>query len=86
MIILKWQMHRLKTEWNLDHCFLYSPMGVETVLMFIIITFNLMQLYFFRCIRDFRKKRMLQIDIIEDIRYERFIIEDSWDNPLFMKT
>jgi len=37
-------------------------------------------------IRNFRKKRMLQIDIIEDIRDERFIIEDSWDNPLFVKT
>jgi len=66
--------------------FLHGPTGVETVLMFIIIAFNLMQLYFFKCIRSFRKKRMLQIDIIEDIRDERFIIEDSWDNPLFMKT
>ncbi|WP_207667292.1 hypothetical protein [Clostridium sp. JN-1] len=54
--------------------------------MFIIITFNLMQLYFFRCIRGFRKKRMLQIDIIEDIRNERLTIENGWDNPLFEKT
>ena len=78
--------HQLKTEWNLDHCFLHSPAGIETILMFILIAFNLMQLYFFRCIRNFRKKHMLQTDIIEDIRDERFIIEDSWDNPLFAKT
>jgi hypothetical protein len=78
--------HQLKTEWHLKHCFLHSPTGVETVLMFIIMAFNLMQLYFFRCIRGFRKKRMLQIDIIEDIKDERFIIEDDWINPLFMKT
>jgi hypothetical protein len=78
--------HQLKTEWHLDHCFLHSPTGIETVLMFIIIAFNLMQLYFFRCIRDFRKKRLLQISIIEDIRDERFTIEDDWDNPLFIKT
>jgi hypothetical protein len=71
---------------GVTHCFLHSPTGVETVLLFIIIGFNLMRLYFFRCVREFRKKRMLQIDIIEDIRNERFIIEDSWDNPLFMKT
>ncbi|SHH75337.1 hypothetical protein SAMN02745135_01962, partial [Caloranaerobacter azorensis DSM 13643] len=58
----------------------------ETVLMFIIIAFNLMQLYFFRCIRGFRKKRMLQIDIIEDIRDERFTIEADWINPIFEKT
>lgn len=78
--------HQLKTEWYLDHCFLHSPAGVETVLMFIIIAFNLMQLYFFRCIRGFRKKGMLQIDIIEDIRDERFTIEENWKNPLFIKT
>lgn len=78
--------HQLKTEWHLDHCFLHSPTGIETILMFIIISFNLMQLYFFRCIRGFRKKKMLQIDIIEDIRDERFIIENGWKNPLFEKT
>ena len=77
--------HQLKTEWHLDHCFLHSPTGVETVLMFMILAFNLMQLYFFRCIRGFRKKKMLQIDIIEDIKDERFTIEDNWDNPLFTK-
>ncbi|WP_396276535.1 transposase [Haloimpatiens lingqiaonensis] len=78
--------HQLKTEWHLNHCFLHSPTGIETVLMFIIIAFNLMQLYFFRCIRNFRKKYMLQIDVIEDIRDERFIIENGWHNPLFVKT
>ncbi|WP_243108105.1 transposase [Clostridium sp. JN-9] len=78
--------HQLKTEWHLDHCFLHSPTGVETVLMFIIIAFNLMQLYFFRCIRGFRKKRMLQIDIIEGIKDERFTIDDNWNNPIFKKT
>lgn len=78
--------HQLKTEWHLDHCFLHSPTGVETMLMFMIIAFNLMQLYFFRCIRCFRKKRMLQINIIEDIRDERFTIEDGWLNPIFEKT
>ncbi|MGF7430738.1 transposase [Thermoanaerobacterium thermosaccharolyticum] len=78
--------HQLKTEWHLDHCFLHNPTGIETVLMFIIIAFNLMQLYFFRCIRNFREKHMLQIDIIEDIRDEGFTIENGWSNPLFVKT
>lgn len=70
----------------LDHCFLYSPTGVETILMFIIIAFKLMQLYFFRCIRYFRKKRMLQVAIVVDIRDERFTIEDNLNNPTFEKT
>ena len=78
--------HQLKTEWDLDHCFLHSPTGVETILMFTIIAFNLMQLYFFRCIRGFREKKVLQTNIIEDIRDERFTIEDGWSNPLFVKT
>jgi Transposase DDE domain. len=77
--------HQLKTEWHLDHCFLHSPTGVETVLMFIIIAFNLMQLYFFRCIRGFRKKRMLQIDFIEDMRDEMLLIH-NWINPIFEST
>lgn len=29
---------------------------------------------------------MLQIDIIEDIRDERFTVEDNWVNPLFVET
>lgn len=78
--------HQVKTEWHLDHCFLHSPTGVETILMFIIIAFNLMQLYFFRCLRGFREKNILQIDVIEDIRDERFTIEEDWDNPIFVKT
>ena len=77
--------HQLKTEWHLDHCFLHSPTGVETVLMFIIIAFNLMQLYFFRCIRGFRRKRMLQIDFVEDMRDEMVLIS-NWINPIFEST
>ncbi len=37
--------HQLKTEWHLNHCFLHSSEGVETVLMFIIIAFNLARKY-----------------------------------------
>lgn len=77
--------HQLKTEWHLDYCFLHSHTGVEMVLMFII-AFNLMQLYFFRCIRNFREKRMIQINVIEYIKDERFIIEDNWNNPIFTGT
>jgi len=77
--------HQLKTEWHLDHCFLHSPTGVETVLMFIVIAFNLMQLYFFLCIRGFSRKRMLQINIIEDLRDEMLLVQ-NWINPIFDNT
>lgn len=57
--------HQLKSEGHLEHCFLHSPTGVEAVVMFLIIAFNLMQLYFFRCMRPFREKRMFQIIYFE---------------------
>lgn len=76
---------QLKTEWHLNHCFLHSPTGIEVVLMFIIIAFNLMQLYFFRCLRGFRKKKMLQINVIEDLKDEVLLLR-NWTNPIFQKT
>ena len=77
--------HQLKTGWHLGHCFLHDSTGIEAVLMLIIIAFNLMQLYFFRCIRGFRKKRLLQIDIIEDLKDEMLLI-NNWNNPLFISS
>ena len=73
---------QLKTEWHLEHCFIHNPTGIEATLKFMVLAFNLMQLYFFRCIRDFRKKRMLQIDIIEDLKDEMLLIQ-NWSNPVF---
>jgi len=87
MIQQRWDIencifHQLKTEWHMDHCYKHGENGVETVLMFMIIAFNLMQLYFFRCIRGFREKNMLQIDIIEDIKDGLIQWEKGVENPL----
>jgi hypothetical protein len=68
----------------MDHCFLHSQSGTEAVLLFMIITFNLMQLFFFRCLREFRKKKLLQIEIIEDIRNELIIFNNK--NPIMNPT
>jgi len=76
---------QLKTEWHLKHCFIHSPTGIKAVITFIFMAFNLMQLYFFRCIRTFRKKKMLQIDIIEDLMDGVLLIR-NWKNPIFEKT
>ena len=74
--------HQIKTEWHMKHCYLHSESGVETVLMLMIIGFNLMQLYFFRCIRGFREKKMLQIDIVEDVKDGLILWEKGMKNPL----
>jgi len=58
---------QLKTEWHMDHCFIHDATGIEATLMFMIIAFNLMQLFFFRRLRSFRKKRLLQVEVIERI-------------------
>jgi hypothetical protein len=77
--------HQLKTECHFDHCYLHSPRGVEAIVGFMMIAFNLTQLYFFRNIRGFRGKRHLQINIIEDLKDEMLIIM-NWINPIFNTT
>lgn len=76
--------HHLKTEWHLDHCFLYHPTGTEAVAMFLFIAFNLLQLFFFRCLRNFKEKGLLQIDIIEDLWDEMIIYKNK--NGYFLDT
>lgn len=76
--------HQLKCQWNLKHCYFHSPTGIEAVMMFIITAFNLMQLFFFRCLRGFRKKKMLQIDIIEDLRDDLAVISRCRSNIAFI--
>lgn len=56
---------QLKNQWHMEHCFIHHENGLEAVLMFMIIAFNLMQLFFFRCLRNFRSRRLLQIEVIE---------------------
>ena len=58
---------QLKTQWHMDHCFIHDEVGLEAALWFMIIGFNLMQLFFFRRLKDFRKRRLLQVEIIERI-------------------
>ncbi|AEM78601.1 transposase [Thermoanaerobacter wiegelii] len=77
--------HQLKAECHFDHCYLHSPRGVEAIVEFMMIAFNLTQLYFFRNIRGFRGKRHLQINIIEDLKDEMLIIM-NWINPIFNTT
>jgi len=38
--------------------------------------------FFFRCIRGFREKKMLQIDIVEDLKDDMLFIK-NWINPIF---
>ena len=59
--------HQIKTEWHMDHCFIHDEIGLEAVFGFLVIAFNLMQLFFFRCIKNFRQRGLLQVEVIERI-------------------
>lgn len=72
--------HQLKGEWHMNHCFQHSPIGIEAVLSYMIIAFNLSQLFFFRCLREFRKKKLLQVEMAEDLRDELMIFQGV--NPI----
>jgi len=51
----------------MNHCFIHHKNGLEAALMFMIISFNLMQLFFFRRMNKFRRRNLLQVEIIERI-------------------
>jgi len=61
---------QLKTEWHMNHCFIHDKNGLEATLMFMIISFNLMQLFFFRRMNNFRSRKLLQVEVLERIAKE----------------
>jgi len=61
---------QLKTEWHMNHCFIHHKNGLEAALMFMIISFNLMQLFFFRRMNNFRSRKLLQVEVLERIAKE----------------
>jgi len=54
----------------MNHCFIHHKNGLEAALMFMIISFNLMQLFFFRRMNNFRSRKLLQVEVIERIAKE----------------
>jgi len=58
---------QLKTECHMNHCFIHHKNSLEATLMFMIISFNLIQLFFFRRMDNFRSRKLLQIKVLERI-------------------
>jgi hypothetical protein len=67
--------HILKTYYHADHCFMHDSVAIEAIFMLMIIAFNLTEMFLFKCLRDFRKKKMLRIDVIEDLRDEMLTLK-----------
>jgi hypothetical protein len=66
---------QLKTQWHMNHCFIHDENGLEATLMFMIISFNLMQLFFFRRLKNFRQRKLLQVEIIERMIKEMVVFD-----------
>jgi hypothetical protein len=73
---------QLKTQWHMDHCFVHDEIAMEAVLKFMIIAFNLMQLFFFRRLKNFRLKKLLQVEVVERI-IKQLIVYDPMGNYIF---
>jgi len=54
----------------MNHCFNHHKNGLEATLMFVIISFNLIQLFFFRRMKHFRSRKLLQVEVLERIAKE----------------
>jgi len=74
---------QLKTQWHMSHCFIHDEIGLEATLMFMIIAFNLMQLFFFRRLRTFRKKKLLQVEVIERMIKEMMLYDAKGNYILY---
>ena len=83
MIHQRWDIENngfreLKTKWKINHCFMHDPKAIEAILLFIVIAFNLFQLYIFRRVKGFRDLPMTQKFFVEELRFQAISI----DTPL----
>lgn len=59
--------HMLKTYFHADHCYVHGEGADEKILMFIITSFNLMELFLFRRLKKFREQKMTRKQLVEDM-------------------
>lgn len=75
MIHKRWDIENngfreLKTKWHIDHCFMHDPRAIEAIVLFIVLAFNLFQLYLFRRVQGFRELGMTQSLVVEELRIQ----------------
>lgn len=67
----------LKTYFHADHCYVHGDGSNEKVLLFILMAFNLMELFLFRRLKCFRERKLLRINIISTMYDELYA--DSYE-------
>ncbi len=65
----------LKSYFHADHSYIHHKDANEKILLFILMAFNLLELFLFRRIKNFRKLKLLRIDILSDM-YDDLLLND----------
>lgn len=65
----------LKTYFHADHCYVHGEGADEKILMFIMVAFNLMELFLFRRIKKFREQKMTRTHMIEHM-WDELLMDD----------
>ena len=67
----------LKTYFHADHCYVHAKDSNEKILLFILIAFNLMELFLFRRLKNFRELKMLRINVLSSMFDELLLYDFS---------
>lgn len=62
--------HQLKTQCNINHCFVHDATAIETMFMLTLIVFNLLQLYIHCRLHHFSKKKMTTKLLVETMLFQ----------------
>ena len=63
----------LKTYFNADHNYVHGDGANEKILLFILIAFNLMELFLFRRLKNFRKLKLIRKNIVSTLFDQLFL-------------
>jgi len=63
----------LKTYFHADHNYVHGKDSNEKILLFILMAFNLYELFLFRRLKDFRKLKMLRINVLSTLFDELYV-------------
>jgi hypothetical protein len=62
--------HQLKTYRNIDHCFIHDPNAIISILLMIIIVFNLFHIFIFCSTHDFQQWNLTRQAVLEEMRLQ----------------
>lgn len=65
--------HQLKTYYHADHCYCHS--AVEVIFLLMLIAFNMRELYLYRRLKNFRKRK-ITLKSVTRLFCDQLLLED----------